>query len=223
MPIIWQITTKESRGTVQVNVYIDGFNLYHAIDQLGDARLKWLDHMKLARTLLRAGEHVGRVYFFTAVVTWDRGKQQRHTTYLRALRAVGVDVVESNFRKQPKFCFDSGRHCKFREEKKTDVAIATTLLSDAFNRSCNRSILLTSDSDQVPTVLAARTANPKLEITLLLPPRNGGGATELGSLFAGRNRKVLQPGLLHRCLLPQDVYGLGGVKAATRPAPYDKP
>ena len=28
---------------VRVAAYIDGFNLYHAIDQLGDPLLKWAD------------------------------------------------------------------------------------------------------------------------------------------------------------------------------------
>ena len=205
---------------MSVNFHIDGFNLYHSLDRLGDDRLKWLDHNKLAKTLLRAGESLGHVHFFTAVVTWDRVKQQRHTSYLKALRAVGVNVEESNFRKQPRRCFEMNRLCKFREEKKTDVAIATKLLSDAYERNCERAVLLTSDSDQVPTVLAARAANTDLEISLLLPPREGPTATELGSLFAGKNRKVLKAGLLHRCLLPRDVYSAGGRKMATRPAPY---
>lgn len=213
----------ESSTLNPVNVYIDGFNLYHALDRIGDNRLKWLDHSKLAKTLLRDGEALGEIYFFTAVVTWDTAKQQRHTAYLKALRAVGVTVVESNFRKQPRHCYEMQRTCRFREEKKTDVAIATTFLTDAFTKSCVRAVLITSDSDQVPTVKAARRANPELEITLLQPPAPPGGngsARELGALFSGKNRKKLNPGLLHRCLLPQDVYSSLGVKAATRPATY---
>lgn len=69
-----------------VNVYIDGFNLYHAIDKLKDNRLKWLDLKKLANTLIRQGESLGDVSFFTAVVTWDKGKENRHREYLAAAR-----------------------------------------------------------------------------------------------------------------------------------------
>jgi hypothetical protein len=32
----------------KVNVYVDGFNLYHAIDGLGDQRLKWISLRTLA-------------------------------------------------------------------------------------------------------------------------------------------------------------------------------
>lgn len=205
-----------------VNAYIDGFNLYHALDSLNDDRVKWLDLMKLVTSLLREGETVGRVYYFTAVVTWDQGKRQRHTAYLKALRAVGVDVVESNFKKQPRYCFQNDRVCKFREEKKTDVAIAVSMLTDAFRKTCARSMLITSDSDQVPTVNAVRRANPDMVITLLLPPgESSGKARELSDLFNAKNRKELKKGLLERCLLPKDVYNKGGKREAIRPSKYD--
>lgn len=205
---------------MRVSAYIDGFNLYHALDALEDQRVKWLDHNKLISSLLRPGETLGQVNYFTAVVTWDKSKQQRHTTYLKALRAVGVDVEESNFRKQPKFCFETGRTCKFREEKKTDVAIATTMMTDAFSENCSRMILVTSDSDQVPTVNALRKLTPSIKLTLLYPPRSSKRQTELGNLFSSNDRKEMSVTHLHRCLLPRDVYNRAGVKVATRPSSY---
>ena len=83
----------------KVNVYIDGFNLYHAIDSLGDQRLKWLSLRTLSFSFIKPHEVLNHVRYFTAVLTWDKVKQQRHKNYIRAQKAIGVDVIESNFRK----------------------------------------------------------------------------------------------------------------------------
>ena len=42
----------------KVNVYIDGFNLYHAINALGDQRLKWINLRSLALSFVRPNERL---------------------------------------------------------------------------------------------------------------------------------------------------------------------
>src|SRR5687767_8500813 len=111
----------------RVRAYIDGFNLYHAIDKIGIPRLKWLNHFQLAKSFLKAGETLESVHFFTAVWRYDQEKQQRHVNFLKACRAVGVDVHEGNFKKGDKYCHDYNRYCRFREEKQTDVAISVKI------------------------------------------------------------------------------------------------
>ncbi len=39
--------------------YIDGFNLYHATDDLKEPALKWVDLWKLSETLMRWKQHAG--------------------------------------------------------------------------------------------------------------------------------------------------------------------
>lgn len=82
---------------MRVACYIDGFNLYHAIDALGDHLLKWIDLRSLAQSYLGADDELIRTVFFTAVNTWDQAKRQRHVNYIKALEATGVDVVRSRF------------------------------------------------------------------------------------------------------------------------------
>lgn len=79
-----------------VGVYIDGFNLYHAIDNTGRNDLKWISHKTLARTFLKDGDVLQRLAFFTAVLTWDHQKQRRHRNFIAAQLAHGVEVIESN-------------------------------------------------------------------------------------------------------------------------------
>jgi hypothetical protein len=109
-------------------VYIDAFNMYHAIDALGDNTLKWINMLHLSETFLWPGERLDRVNFFTAVLNWDYEKQQRHRNYLAALRAVNVVVHEANFKTSSRICPEFGHRCKFKEEEQTDVAMAVTLV-----------------------------------------------------------------------------------------------
>jgi len=39
-------------------VYIDGFNFYHAVDDLGEPHLKWVDLWALSEKLLRADQQL---------------------------------------------------------------------------------------------------------------------------------------------------------------------
>jgi uncharacterized LabA/DUF88 family protein len=133
----------------KVNVYVDGFNLYHAIETLGDHRLKWINLWSLGFSFIRPRETLNRVVYFTARLTWNEEKQQRHAIYIAAQKACGVEVVESNFRKAFKHCKSGNRYCHRYEEKQTDVAIAVSVLTDALKDDFRRAILITADSDQV--------------------------------------------------------------------------
>jgi hypothetical protein len=55
---------------MRVACYIDGFNLYHAIADLGKPHLKWVDLFALAQSLCRAEETLVKVAYFSAYATW---------------------------------------------------------------------------------------------------------------------------------------------------------
>jgi uncharacterized LabA/DUF88 family protein len=213
-------TNKKSRGLSKkkVNVYVDGFNLYHAIEALQDHRLKWINLKELGRSFLRPGEELNRVIFFTAVLTWNKDKQQRHKNFIAAQKGVGVEVVESNFRKMSRHCRVMDRYCARHEEKQTDVAIAVAMLSDAMRDEYQRAVLVTADSDQVPLVREFRRSFPRKHITLAAPPARGGDSRELGREV--HDRTPLSAGRIRACPLPRDVYDARGKKVATMPALY---
>jgi hypothetical protein len=121
----------------RVACYVDGFNLYHAIDELERNDIKWLDLRTLAETFLQPGDELLRVTYFTALLNWNKEKRQRHVHYLRALRYRGVEVVESYFQRVDRRCRRSGNRCPFDSEKQTDVAIAIRVYTDS--RSLDRS------------------------------------------------------------------------------------
>lgn len=202
----------------KVGVYVDGFNLYHAINMLGEPRLKWLNLVAVANRQLGKDDVLQRVCYFTAEQTHSPDKLRRHRQYMDALRAVGVEVFPSRFHTVDKWCDGHARYCEFREEKRTDVQLAVTCLMDAVNKSVDRFILITADSDQVPTVEAVgRHSGVSVEIAT--PPGRYLLATELRKA-TGAPSTELRPELLRECLFDQDVYKTNGKKAATRPAEY---
>jgi uncharacterized LabA/DUF88 family protein len=202
-------------------VYIDGFNLYHAVDALGDHSLKWINLRVLAEALARQEESLSRVCFFTAVLQWNQEKQQRHRNYIAACRAVGVEVIESNFKKAERHCRRFDRYCKFDEEKQTDVAFALTIIGDALDDVFDRAVLITADSDQVPTLRMLRQRFPSKTLSLVAPPGRLRNARELGQLVD--DRKELSRGQLATCRLPRDVLDQRGRRVATMPALYQRP
>jgi len=169
---IGDVAATSAGGMKRVRVYIDGFNIYHAIDALKKPALKWLNHRRLAESFLRSGERLDEVHFFTAVLRWDAAKQKRHVNYLAALRAVDVRIHESRFTKVDRKCKAFGNTCAFHEEKQTDVGIAVKMVSDAMSGRVDRLILLTADSDQIPTAKFIRSLSTT-SLTLMYPPNRG--------------------------------------------------
>ena len=66
-------------------VYVDGFNLYHGMRSRFGRAYHWLDLDALARSLLRSGQRLERVRYFTARVRDHEPSRLRQLTYLEAL------------------------------------------------------------------------------------------------------------------------------------------
>jgi len=79
-----------------VNCYIDGFNLYHSIDDLGPKfnYLKWLDLVSLAGAFIKTStEHLKSVYYFSALAYWLKEPRQRHEEFIKAVKHFGVTPI----------------------------------------------------------------------------------------------------------------------------------
>ena len=72
----------------RVTCYIDGFNLYYGLRSKGWRRYYWLDLRAMSENLLRPGQRLVAVRYFTARVSPQPGnieKPVRQNTYLDAL------------------------------------------------------------------------------------------------------------------------------------------
>jgi uncharacterized LabA/DUF88 family protein len=200
-------------------VFIDGFNLYHAIDALKNPCLKWVNLFKLSEALAGKDYKVGKVVYFTAIQTWDQRKAERHKQYIAAQQAVSVETVISKFQRTGFVCQKTGNSCKRYEEKETDVAFATQALHAGLSGDFSKLILITADSDQVPTVKLLRAARPGLKIEIATPPKRLQIARELCS--HATSKKEISPGLLGSCRLPRSVHSKQGRLVAACPPHYN--
>jgi len=70
----------------RVSVFIDGFNLYHALKDLGQNHYKWLDLNKLMNNYIyNPTQELSHIYYFSAHATWKAGSYKRQRAYIKAL------------------------------------------------------------------------------------------------------------------------------------------
>jgi hypothetical protein len=200
----------------RVIVYIDGFNLYHAIDHLRLPHLKWLDLQALAESLVREGEAVKAVKYFSAFATWLSGNYARHRDYVDANLARGVIAHMAQFKRKPRRCYSCGARWIGHEEKETDVQLAVHMVADALKGEADRLIAITADTDLAPAIRMIAASVPDCEVFVATPPGR------LGQCRVLRPRLELTTGRLARCLLPAAIQ-VDDDRTITRPPSYDPP
>lgn len=197
----------------RVLCFIDGFNLYHALDgNRAYHKYKWLDYVAFANCYVMGRDRLAGVYLFTAYSTWDPRKKARHQRYLAAAREAGVQIVLGKFKMRDQKCRYCGRTYKKPEEKRTDVNLAIRILRCAYMDMFDKAVLITGDSDIAPAVQAAREMRPEKEIALVVPI--GRSATELQHVCTGRLK--MTESHLARSQLP-DTMPLSNGRVVTRP------
>lgn len=143
---------------------IDGFNLYHSTDSArkhANGSTKWLDMRSFCASYLEefgTDARLQSVHWFTAIAYYmnDSEKIRRHRRYKRCLEDSGVEVHEAEFKKKDVFSKELGKYIKVREEKQTDVHLASKLLEIFVKDSADHAVMVTGDTDQVPAVETAR-------------------------------------------------------------------
>lgn len=200
----------------RVIVYIDGFNLYHAIDDLKKPHLKWLDLRALAESLLRKNEALKAVKYFSAYATWLPAQHARHRAYVDALVAKGTIAHMAQFKEKPRKCASCKARWIGHEEKETDVQIAVHMVADAMRDDVDRIILISADTDLSPAIRMIAAARPSCEVFVAAPP------SRFGRCRALKPALELTSGRIGKCLLPQLVQ-VSSSRSVTRPAAYDPP
>lgn len=154
-----------------VAVYIDGFNLYHGLKSKHGRRFLWLDLEVVAQRLLRPGQQLVSVQYFTASIRNDPPAQARQNAYIGSLRAAtNVDVVLGRFQEKQRTCFQCGSVWRTYEEKETDVNIAVAMLEDGVNEMFDVAVILSADSDLCPAVRALARLRPQKRVIAVFPP-----------------------------------------------------
>ena len=212
----------------RVSVYVDGFNLYHAIKELcikelcidelcfegcKQEHLKWVNLWDLSEKLVREDEEVTVVKYFSAYAKWRADNYRRHQLYVKFLEKQGVDFIEGRFKRKSVKCrAECEKYYKTREEKETDVNIGVHLMADGLNDRFDRALVISADTDLNGAVELTRKETNK-QIDIVAPP--GRWKKNAESLFEIKEQQ------LQDSLFPQQITHEG--KKFTRPTEYDPP
>lgn len=119
----------------KIYFFVDGFNLYHALDNFANGpdhhryrKYKWISLTRLAACFITKRDTLAGVDYFTALATWDAGKVSRHNLFIKAQENEGVNVIYGQFKKRDRYCNRCKHWGSSVEEKETDVNIALRLL-----------------------------------------------------------------------------------------------
>ena len=176
----------------RVNVYIDGFNLYHAIDDLNDDTLKWLDLFALSQNILNKYQTLNEVKYFSAYATWRPDSYRRHREYVKALEAQGVHTVMGRFKEKRIKCKATcGQEFITHEEKETDVNIGAHLVADALQDKFDTALIISADTDLAAVIrLAREMVGENKRVHAVAPPGRYARARELEHLFEITKGKI---------------------------------
>lgn len=193
----------------RVRMYVDGFNLYYGIHAAYGRQCLWLDLESLACGVLRPGQQLEWVRYFTAPVRRLTDGRHRQDTYLQALRERSnrLDIVEGRFQQKRVICGACGAARISYEEKETDVSIAVSLVEDAASDRYDTAIVVSGDSDLCPALRSAKRLKPSSRIVVVFPPHRQSDplrAVADGVLHIDRR-------MLHQSQLPPKVISAGGI------------
>lgn len=169
----------------KVQCFIDGYNLYHAMDELKIPKLHWVNLWNLMKSYLPREAELTHVYLFTAKPTHlNIPIQNRHSEFVNAQKAFGVTVIEGQFKKKNLKCKSKrAGACKHdfigHEEKESDVNLAVQFINDAHEDHFDIALIVTADSDLVPPMKFVKERFSNKEIWLISPPKKNINSKEL--------------------------------------------
>jgi uncharacterized LabA/DUF88 family protein len=161
--------------------FVDGFNLYHALDYLEDApdhdrycKYKWISLKRLCHCYVREkDDSAAAILYFTALTLWDPDKVSRHKLFIKAQENEGVTVIYGEFKRRLRKCKLCSREFPAFEEKQTDVNIAVQLFQLAFEDRYDKAVIISGDSDLLPAVKAVQRIFPRKQVGLVVPIGRG--------------------------------------------------
>ena len=145
----------------RVNVYVDGLNLYNGA--LRGTPYRWIDLQKLSQALLKPGDEIQRIRYFTALLDGAANStvRQQQATYIRALRTipsltVHLGLFVAHKRAMPRANGSGTVEVLRTDEKGSDVNLASHLLLDAGAGDFEKALVVSNDNDFAFPVRAVR-------------------------------------------------------------------
>jgi uncharacterized LabA/DUF88 family protein len=217
IPYLWFFFGEIMRPE-RIVCFVDGFNIYHALDNLQNPSLKWLNLQLLFSRLIRPRTQIiTQILFFSAYPTWKPDSYRRHRLYVKALSTHGVTPIMGQFKNKPRKCLECHAKWISHEEKETDVNLALALLDLAYKDQYDHAFIASRDSDLAPAIRKVKQnfSNKKISI---FSPFNYRHSSEL--MQAADRHKTITFKHISTSLFSEKVYDAGGNLVVTRPVEY---
>lgn len=161
-------------GVRRVITYIDGFNFYFGLRSMNWKRYYWMDYPAFSRNLVRKFDscEVTLTRLFTSRISAPESKRINQNSFLEALAARGsIEIEYGTYREKRLQCNGCNRINYVPNEKQTDVNIAVRLIEDAINDRFDMAILISGDSDLVPSLKCLKSNFPYKQVIVAFPPK----------------------------------------------------
>ena len=164
----------------RVIFYIDGFNFYYGLKNAGSKWKKfyWIDIVKFCKSFLKEDEELECVKYFTARPLNNVGKRERQNILMKVNKMLHGDQFKIYYGKYTQKTITCLATCKEEfelfEEKQTDVNIAITMIEDYITKKCDKTILISADSDLLPPLRSIERLEQSLykdhKVEVFFPP-----------------------------------------------------
>lgn len=209
---------------IKTIVYIDGYNLYYGL--LRRTNFKWLDIVQLFRDyVLDSDARLAEVRYYTAPVLGrmsdDPQSTQRQRLYLQALRSLypkNLVIIEGKIQASKPYLrlvnpipelpqIQMVQVLEFNE-KKTDVNLASDLITGAWAGLYEQAVICSNDSDLEGALAAVKRYHPKLKIGIVAPIQRKNYRYISGDLAKYADwKKILSPVHIASSQLPSCIPG----------------
>lgn len=189
--------------------YIDGFNLYFGLKSKNWQRYYWLNIQMMMEKLLIRDQVLVKTKYFTTRVIQPEDKMQRQDAYLDALSTLSnFDIYYGRFQLDKQMCSQCHKIYHIPHEKKSDVNIATELLSDAYEDQFDTAILVSADADLVSPIEKIKNKfTGKKRIVIAFPPdRSSFELANIASANFRIGRVVIQNSQFSDQVITRDGY-----------------
>ena len=163
----------------RVVFYFDGFNFYNGLKEKSEEEniwrsYYWIDLVKFCNQFFTEGDAEVNVKYYTSR-PMNKEKASRQSAFLSANKLINGDrisIIYGQYISKDLNCLAS---CKepfsTLEEKRTDVSIAINMLIDCVNDSVDTLVLISADSDQIPTIQMIKAKYPQKKVKVYFPPK----------------------------------------------------
>jgi uncharacterized LabA/DUF88 family protein len=169
----------ETTEPKKVVFYFDGFNFYNGFKSYTGTNPNWknyywIDFLKLCSQFVfpQDGQILHKVKYFTAppINVNKRSKQSALFGANKILNDTSFEVINGHYSNKFIDCLATCKQqFKVPEEKCTDVNISLGIIDDCLHKEVDIIVLVTADSDQVPTIKFIQKNFPHIKIKLYFP------------------------------------------------------